>query len=132
MVENWIWQFATVFCQKAGQILFDLNFETRFQIILSFAAYIAAFCWNSQILIFGSPIVISKFQMPIFEFEIFMSDSESAPQKTKMGGGAIASPKKNGEHNLAYCYVQIALGPEIAPEGTLVKVLLWLVRVPSS
>ena len=57
------WQnpiFDRVLAKKGVQMPFDLNFETRFEILSSFPVYLTPFCENLQIVNFWSPIVMLK------------------------------------------------------------------------
>ena len=62
-IENWKNPVSTFFGPKGGQMMFDLNFETRYEILSSFPDYMTPFCKNYQFLNFWSLHVIEKFQM---------------------------------------------------------------------
>ena len=68
-------------------MLFNLNSEPTFEILSSFAAYMTNFIKILKVSIFGSPIVIAKFQLAravkfFSNSKFLMSYSESASQKT--------------------------------------------------
>ena len=78
-------------------MLFDLNFESRFEILSSFAAYVKIL----KIWFFWSSIVISKFEMAsaviFFQFESFnVRFWISISKDIKMGGVAKNCQKKRG------------------------------------
>ena len=94
-------QFLTVlFLPERGQVLFDVNFETKFESSSSFAAYMTPFRQRSEISFFLVPVIISKFLIApavnfFLEFEIFhVGLGISIPEDIKIGHVAIVLPKK--------------------------------------
>ena len=87
MVENWENPVFDRFWPKMGQMLSDFNFETRYEILSSFLAYMTHFCYNNQILNFDPPLSLKNFKWPVRSIfssnsKFSMSDSESASKKT--------------------------------------------------
>ena len=91
-------QFPAVFWPKRGQMLFDLNSEPRFEILSSFAAYdpFLLKLSNFDFLVPHWNFKISNgpcghfFELEIFDVRLGIS----FPKDIKMGGVAIALPKK--------------------------------------
>ena len=82
-----------------GQMMYDLNAETRFEILSSFAAYMTHFLLkfsNFDFLIPHCNFKISNGPCGhFFEFDIFdVRLGISVPRDIKMGGVAITLPKK--------------------------------------
>ena len=99
-------QFLTVLAKKS-QIFFDFHAEARSQILVICNLYESLLLKISIFCFWVPHCNFKKLNGPcgqfVSEFEFFeVRFGISVPKDIKMGGVAIASPKRNGDHNPAY------------------------------